>query len=136
MREERFAAYVVEFDSDHDGLATARSTEFDLTTQVLLLGSVSQKVQNLIDLQVAKKAIPVHPTSLLAAIIEDPEEPSVGGNFQYAMGDKSGVRLAPAAVRVEAHQVELSVLGCPMIQLGDVAGMYPSNAHLRGPDLP
>lgn len=135
-REERFAAYVLEFESDENGLATARSTEFDLTTQVLLLGSGSAKVRNLLDLQVSKKAIPVHPTSLLAAIIDDPEEPSVGGNFQYAMGDESGVRLAPAAVLVRPHQVEFSVLGCRMTEFGDIAGMYPSNAHIRGPDLP
>jgi len=110
-REERFSAFVLEFKSDQSGLATARSTEFDLTTQVLLLGSGSQKVQNLLDLQVVKKAIPVHPTSLLAAIIDDPEEPSVGGNIQYAMCDESGVRLAPAAVLVEPGRLEFSVLG-------------------------
>lgn len=135
-REERFAAFVLDFESDQDGVATARSTEFDLTTQLLLLGSGSQKVRDLIDLQLSRKAIPVHPTSLLAAIIDDPAEPSVGGNFQYARGDESGVRLVPAAVLVEAHRVELSVLGCPMGELGDIAGMYPSNAHIRGPDLP
>ena len=135
-RDERFAAYVLEFESDENALATARLIEFDLTTQVLLLGSGSQKVRKLLDLQMAKKAIPVHPTSLLAAIIDDPEEQSVGGNFQYAMGDENGVRLAPAAALVGPHQFEFRVLGCRIMELGDIAGMYPANAHIRGPDLP
>ena len=134
-REERFLAYVLEFESDESGLTTARSTEFDLTTQVLLLGSGSRKVQNLVDLRAAKKTLPVHPTSLLAAIIDDPEEPSVGGNFQYAISDESGVRLAPAAVMVEPHRMEFSVLGCRIMEFGTIAGMFLANGQLRGPDL-
>ncbi len=75
------------------------------------------------------------PTSLLAAIIDDPDEPSVGGNFQYAMVDESGVRLAPAAALVAPHTLEFSVLGCRIMELGDIAGMYPANAYVPGPDL-
>lgn len=133
----RMAAYVLEFTTNSDGLAVATASEFDLSTQVLALGNGIGRVQELIGELVAANALPVHPTSLIAKVIDDPSQDAVGGSLQFAMANEDGVRLVPAARLVGPHEMDFTVLGFSIRCLGGVGGMYPiANAHVQGPDLP
>jgi hypothetical protein len=135
-KQSRMAAYVLEFATNDDRLAVATTTEFDLSTQVLALGNGIGRVQELIGELVATKTLPVHPTSLIAKVIEDPSQHAVGGSLQFATANEKGVRLVPAARRVGPHEMELTVLGYSIRHLGDVGGMFPAaNAHVQGSDL-
>jgi hypothetical protein len=135
-KQGRMEVYLLEFATNDEGLAVATATEFDLSTQVLALGNGVGRVQELIDELVAAKAIPVHPTSLIAKVIDDPSQPGVGGSLQFAIANENGVRLVPAARWIGADELEFTVLGYSVRHLGSVGGMFPAaNAHVQGPEL-
>lgn len=112
-----------------DGSCVAPVTELEIEEGIpFAVGSGAEAARvRIADLR--SRSIEINPFALMDAIIADVSVPSVGGEFQVASADASGVELRPVMIFGANADGELrpgfSIMGIDMQLLGMVAGYVP-----------